>query len=299
MIPDISYLILNYNPEGNQYAQDIFEQTLDAFYARKSKKLLCDVFLLDQGSTIESRKWLIGKQKQYEFSAILLNRNVGISRAINLFVRTCKSPVVGLITSDVVVTSGMDEDLYYKLQNDEVSQVMPFTDKSDLAYQIWEPGKEFGSDNLDLNGLRAKKDNSLDYLRCIGAELNVIFWKKSTFDKVGYFDERWKAGHENNDFFLRCFMAGGCTAISFDSFAWHHHKIVEKTEARKTRYDNYIEGDWVSKTREMWNEKWPFIHSYIDIYKVLEDKTINDYPELYEKFKHNIYSPYEQDIAYF
>lgn len=299
MIPDISYLILNYNPQGNQYGQDVLNQTLDALFSRKSKNLTCEVFLLDQGSTMEHRKWLLEKQNQYRFSTLLLNRNIGISRAINLFVRMCKSPLIGLITADVVITSGMDEDLYRKLQHNEVYQAIPFTDKSDLGYQTWKPKEEFGYDNLDLSGLQTKKESPLNYLRCIGAELNVIFWKKSTFDKVGYFDERWKAGHENNDFFLRCFIAGGCTAISYNSFVWHHHQVVEKTEARKTRYVNYIEGDWVSKTREMWNEKWPSIHSYIDIYKVLEDKTINDYPELYEKFKHNIYSPYEQDIAYF
>lgn len=299
MVPDISYLILNYNPTCNLYARNVLEQTLDAFFSRKSKHLSYDVLLLDQGSTIECRKWLLEKQNRYNFSLIALNRNIGISKAINFFVNICKSPIIGLITSDVIITSGMDEDLYNKLQPEEVYQVIPFTDKSDLEYQIWKPREAFGSDNLDLRGLQEKKEDSLCYLRCIGAELNVVFWKTEIFDKIGYFDERWKAGHENNDFFLRCFMAGGCTAISFDSFVWHHHKVVEKTEARETRYDGYMEGDWVKKTREMWNEKWPSICSYIDIYKILEDKTINDYPELYEKFKHNIYLPYKQNVTYF
>lgn len=299
MIPDISYLILNYNPEGDQYAQGILNQTLDAFFDRKSKNLSCDIFLLDQGSTMEHRKWLLEKQNQYGFSTLLLNRNIGISRAINFFVRVCKSPVIGLITADVVITSGMDEDLYRKVQPEEVFQVIPFADKSDLEYQTWKPGEVFGSDSLDLSGLQESGKGSLNYLRCIGAELNVIFWKKSTFDKIGYFDERWKAGHENNDFFLRGFIAGGCTAISFDSFVWHHHKVIEKIEARKTRYDGYINEDVVRKTREMWNEKWPSINSYIEIYKPLGDKTIGAYPELYEKFKHNIYLSCRQDIAYF
>lgn len=159
MIPDISYLILNYNPESERYAQNILNQTIDAFYARKSKSLTCDVFLLDQGSTTAHRKWLSEKQNQYGFSTILLNRNIGISGAINFFVRICKSPVIGLITSDVIITSGMDEDLYNKVQIQEVYQATPFTDKSDVDYQMWKPRKEFGADNVDLSDLQ-KKGNS-------------------------------------------------------------------------------------------------------------------------------------------
>lgn len=308
MIPDISYLILNYNPEGNRYAQDVLNQTLDAFFTRKSRSISCDVFLLDQGSTTDHRKWLFEKQNKHGFSTILLNRNIGISRAINFFVRACKSPVVGLITSDVIITSGMDEDLYHKLQFEEVYQAAPFTDKSDVDYQTWKPKEEFGLDNLDLSGLQKKKKSSLinlfnkesrSYLRCIGAELNVMFWKKSTFDKIGYFDERWKACYENNDFSLRCFIAGGCTALSFDSFVWHHHKLTEKTKTRETCYDGYINGDWSKKIKKIWDEKWPSLNSYIDIYKPLRHRTINNYLKLHEKFKHNIYLPYEQDIDYF
>ena len=120
MIPDIPYLILNFNPDGEQTAQEILGITIDAFYRRKSNKLTCDIFLLDQETTTSHRKWLVEKQNQYGFSTILLNRNTGISGGINLFVRTCKSPVVGLITSDAIITSGMDEDLFAKVQIDEV-----------------------------------------------------------------------------------------------------------------------------------------------------------------------------------
>jgi hypothetical protein len=107
MIPDISYLILNYNPEGESQAAEILEKTMDAFYERKSKNLSSEVFLLDQGSVPSHRAWLLEKQARYQFSLILLDRNIGISGAINRMARTCKSPVLGLITSDVIITSGM------------------------------------------------------------------------------------------------------------------------------------------------------------------------------------------------
>lgn len=308
MIPDISYLILNYNPDGEHQAASILESTIDGFYERKSKKLTSDVFLLDQGSVQSHRSWLLEKQACYNFSTILLNRNIGISGAINLFIRLSRSPVLALITSDVLITSGMDEDLFHKAQIDDIFQVTPFTDKSDLDYQVWIPNEPFGTANVDLNPLRKQKTMLLDkilgkqtpsYIRVIASELNVMFWRREIFDKVGYFDERWKACYENNDFSLRCFLAGGCTAVSLDSFVWHHHKVTEKNKAREKTYAGYIDDCWPQEIRRLWDEKWPKLDSYIKIYGPLKSKTIADYPKLTKYFAHNIYLPYEQDRPYY
>ena len=284
------------------------EATIDTFYARKSKKLKSDVFLLDQGSVPAHQRWLLEKQEQYQFSTVLLNRNIGISGAINWFVRTCKSPVIGLITSDVLITSGMDEDLFHKAQIDEIYQVTPFTDKSDLSYQSWTSSEPFGSDHPDLVPLRKAKASLWDglfgrpakpYLRVMASELNVMFWRREVFDKVGYFDERWKACYENNDFSLRCFLAGGCTAVSLESFVWHYHKMTEKSKARDKCYEGYIDDEWPQEIRRLWDEKWPDLDSYIKIYDQLKHKTISDYPKLLKKFAHNIHLPYEQTRDYY
>jgi GT2 family glycosyltransferase len=307
MIPDITYLILNYNPAGEQGATEILGTVVDTFYKRKSKSLTCEVFLLDQGSPESHRRWLIDKQSKYGFSAVLLNSNIGISGALNFFVRTRKSPVMGFITSDVLITSGMDEDLFNKVQIPEVYQATPFTDKSDLDYQVWHPKAEFGADYLDLTDLK-KRENSLfekliskrkrGYLRYVGVEFNVMFWRREIFDEVGYFDERWKAHYENNDFSLRCFLAGGCTALSLDSFVWHYHKVTEKNKAREQCFA-YLGDDWLQKLRRIWDEKWPSLNNYIDIYKPLKEKNIIHYPKLYERFKDNVHLPYEQNVDYF
>lgn len=307
MVPDISYLILNFNPEGKPQATAILEKTLEAFYERKSKRLKSDVILLDQGSVESHRAWLLERQTAYQFSTILLNRNIGISGAINHFVRLSRSPVLGLITSDVLITSGMDEDLFEKVQIGDIFQVTPFTDKSDLDYQTWMPSEPFGADHVNLDPLRKQKTALLDkilgrrtpsYERVIGSELNVMFWRREIFEEVGFFDERWKACYENNDFSLRCFLAGGCTAVSMDSFVWHYHKMTEKSRARERSYDGYIDGCWPQEIRKLWDEKWPELDSYIKIYDPLGNKTIDDYPKLSRKFSHNIYLPYIQDRNY-
>ena len=306
MLPDISYLILNYNPDGEAVARDVLAATLKSFYERKSRNLRAEVFLFDQGSPDFHRTWLLERQKQYGFSSIFLNRNIGISRALNLFVRTCKSPVIGLITSDVLITTGMDEDLYEIVQIPEVYQATPYADKSDVEYQIWQPGKEYGSDHLDYRVLKRDKGSLLRhflkgrnqrYLRYIGAEFNVMFWRREVFDRVGYFDEYWKAAYENNDFSLRCFLAGGCTALSLGSFVWHYHKVTEKNRSREKTYVGYVE-NWREEMKGHWDEKWTNLHNYIDLYKPLGDKTITDFPVLYDRFKNNIYLPFDQPIEY-
>jgi len=306
MIPDISYLILNYNPNGEAVARDVLSATIKTFYERKSQNLRAEVFLLDQGSPGFHRAWLLECQEQFGFSSILLNRNIGISRALNLFVRMCKSPVIGLITSDVIITSGMDEDLYEIVQIPEVFQATPFTDKSDLDYQIWQPKKNYGEDHPDLNDLRKEKisfsqrlvgRNTQRYLRYIGAEFNVMFWRRSVFERVGYFDEFWKAAYENNDFSLRCFLAGGCTALSLGSFVWHYHKVTEKNKSREKTYVGYVD-DWRMEMKRHWDQKWANLNEYINLYKPLGNKTIDDFPELYKRFSDNIYLPFEQAIEY-
>jgi len=156
MIPDIVYLILNYNPRGEDGAYGVLCETLRAFYERKSPRLKADVYLLDQGSPTGHRGRLVDLQERYGFSAILLNRNVGISRAINFLVRTARSKVFALVTSDVVVTTGMDEDLFQKAQIPEVFQATPFTDKSDVEHQVWRPAVPYGSDHVDLTELKKK-----------------------------------------------------------------------------------------------------------------------------------------------
>jgi GT2 family glycosyltransferase len=287
MIPDVTYLILNYNPYGIRQAEAILEQTVAAFYGRRSKNLTAQVYLVDQGSPPAHQKFLAAQQHKYKFSLLLLPKNIGIAAAINLVVSSSKSPVIGLITSDVIVTTGMDEDLYRKVQIPEVYQAVPFTDKSDLVYQTQKRAEAYGSDNISV-------PEKAQYLRCIGSEFNVMFWRRSIFDKVGFYDERWKAGHENIDFSLRCFLDGGCTAISKNSFVWHFHKVTQKNGSNEKSYEGYIEGDWRLYAKKIWAEKWPNLNSYIDIYKPLGTKTIQDFLLLHTAFKHNIYLSYGQ-----
>lgn len=287
MISDITYLILDYNPEGESVAENVLGSTLASFYSRKSKSLSSTVYFLDQGTNSSHLKYILSQKAQYEFSLISMEKNIGIGNAINLIASISKSPVIGLITSDVVLTTGMDEDLYSKLLNNpEISQVLPLSDKSDLLYQTKAVPEEYGADFVKL----PKKEG---YIRCIGAEFNVMFWRRSIFDKIGFFDGRWMAGYENIDYSLRCFLAWGCTAISMNSYVWHYHKMTHKNKANLLSYKDCTQMDWQVYARKLWDTKWPDLSSYIDIYKPLDPTTVDDFTSLYSRFKHNIYRSYD------
>ena len=280
-------MILNYNPYGDQQAEEVLLQTVDSFYSRKSKNLTSQVYLLDQGSVVSHKNFLIGLQSKYKFSLLLSQNNTGLAGAINFIVSSSKSPVVGLITSDVIITTGMDEDLYNKVQIQEIYQAVPLTDKSDLIYQTVNLPEEYGSDN----GVVQDRN---EYIRCIGVEFNVMFWRRSIFGNVGFYDERWMAGYENIDFSLRCFLDGGCTAVSNNSFIWHFHKMTHKNKSREDSYRGLTGDGGRRYARQLWDTKWPNLNSFIDIYKPLMDKDIRDFPTLYEMFNRNIYLPYGQ-----
>ena len=94
-------------------------------------------------------------------------------------------------------------------------------------------------------------------------------------------------------------MAGGCTAVSLDSFVWHYHKVTEKSRAREKTYAGYIDDCWPQEIRRLWDEKWPDLDSYIKIYDPLKNKTITDYPKLLKQFAHNIHLPFEENKVYY
>ena len=76
-------------------------------------------------------------------------------------------------------------------------------------------------------------------------------------------------------------------------------KVTEKSKAREKSFEGYNDGCWSSQVRQLWDEKWPRLDSYIKIYDPLKNKTIADYPKLLKQFAHNIHLSYEQNMAYY
>lgn len=278
---DITFGVLNYNPDNHPKAKLALRRCLRSLYKNMNPCFSSEVYIIDQASERHTQQKLVQEHcNVFGWRSILLEKNVGISRGINMLARVARGQYICLVTSDTQFTKGLDESLINTLQaNPNVWQVCPASNNSELEHQ------RVGYQNSGLAYTLAAQ------------ELTIQMWPKTVFETIGYFDERWKACFENMDFALRIFLAGGNVAVSHDAYCPHEHAMSIKSGARNQTYDNYIhmpDGFNQEILHEMWNKKWPGLNwsiLYLPPLAGVRQTLIN-------AFKHNIYLDYRQDVGY-
>jgi GT2 family glycosyltransferase len=288
MIPDITYLVMDYNPSDNQAAADAFRD-MEYSFDNLDPSISKDVILISQGNSAYREGFLgfIAHERGWQFLA--LPKNVGISRGINIGLRLARTPYLGVISSDVIITQGMDTALLSEFKADTLA-VIPRSNKSEIPYQQFIPKCNFGEANVDLTD--APPSQSV-----IAYELSVLFLKTDARNAIGYFDERWKACYENLDYGLRTYLAGYKTIMSNKGFAWHHHGGCIKSGARNQTYADYIDmpnGFDQSKLVPLWEAKWPGLSRVIDLYKPDQEHNFR----LHDIYQRNIFLGADQDVGY-
>lgn len=296
MIPDITYFVLDYNPNHLDKESYWLRECLQSLHDNTSDSLSKVVYVISQGNNADHENFVMDASRYLGFNTLCMRQNLGISRGINYCVQMSRSPVIALVTSDTVLTKGMDVDLWHKIMmTKNIVHATPLTQKSDIPYQQFAVQEEFGTDIVELSGICD--------VSCIAYELTVNFWSKKIFDEIGFFDERWKACYENIDFALRCFMKGGENIISGSSFVWHRHGTCYHNGLLNNAYDGYMNNEMPhgldhTVLRRIWNSKWPLVDNIIDIYQPLGQKSNEQRESLLYNFKHNIHLPYRQDVGY-
>ena len=280
MTVDITYGILNFNPHNHVGAEQVLRDCLESFEANTDKDLTKEVYLIDQASDHNRQQELLTIfANKNHWRMLFLDRNIGISRGINLLAKIARGEKVCLITSDTIFSKGLEIDLLKQLElYPGCWQICPASDNASIPYQK-----------------AGYQDKGI--FSCIAQELTIQMWPRFVFDKIGYFDERWKACYENLDFVLRMAMAGGFAAISHESFCHHKHEMTKKSGARNETYSGYLHmpnGFDQGILHEMWTAKWPGL----DWDLLYRKYAPMDFMILSEKFKHNMYSPYLQNIGY-
>lgn len=257
MIKDITYFVLDFNPVGDKVARENLTLAVETLRDRHDKALAADFFLVNQGSQHSThRSALEYLALQNDFHYLDLRTNLGISRGINFCVNVARSRYVCLVTSDCIVTRGMDTNLVSYLEREpKCLLAMPLSQKSDVDYQQFIPKEQYGAADVEIN------QPSISPV--IAHEFSVAMWPKRAFDIVGYYNERFKACFENLDWALRCYLSGHNTAIIGNSFVWHYHGGCRKSGAAAHTYDGYIKMDSEydqTKLRPIWDEEWPGIN---------------------------------------
>lgn len=280
---DISYGILDYNPDADPHARALLQQCIESLSRNRSPRFKTEVFLIEQGNRRRDYcKEVAQLCYQHGFNYLELIENVGISRGINYIAKLARGKFISLVTSDVIFASGTDEALIGEFErHPELYQVTPAVSGSSLPYQVAE----------GVTGAPIK--------RCIANELTIQFWRREAFEEIGFWDERWKACYENNDWTMRLFLSGHDTAISFNTFCHHHQNATTKNGAIWQAYEGYIEmkgGLDHRVLRQMWNKKWDGLdwHFMYNPGRLTEQSR----SELHSRFKQNIWLPYIQQVGY-
>jgi GT2 family glycosyltransferase len=286
---DITIGVLNYNPSNNLDAQDKFCRCLDSLKQNLSKDLVHEIYIIDQASNEHKQRDVISQYiNENGWRSIFLEKNVGISRAINLLARCGRGKYICLVTSDVLLEPNLDKDLMNELiDNPSIWQICPASDNASSEYQ------RVGY----MNGGLAI---------AIAQELTIQMWPREVFEKIGYFDERWKACYENLDFGLRIYLAGGLVAVSHNAFCHHELGMSIKTGARNNTYDDYIfmpNGFNQDILHAMWHKKWNNLESVLPWSGLYSSQIFDSsFNGLREKTKqmylNNLYLPYVQSVGY-
>lgn len=279
---DVSYGILNYNPGNDPVAKKHFLACVASLMENKSDALTSEVYLINQGGPEEQGELVRYSAKTYGIQAICLANNVGISRGINLLANMARGKYISLVTSDTVFPKGLDTHLIDTLSKyPNMYQICPASNISDIPYQ-----------RTPELGMRS------ELMQCIAQELTIQFWPRTTFEKIGYFDEQWKAQYENLDFATRIFIDGGFAVVDKRVSCDHVHNMTTKNGSIGSAYDGYIQREAIDKNilRSMWNQKWPGL-SWDILYRPFD---LNEglRQELRNTYSHNIYLPYIQNVSY-
>lgn len=277
---DVTYGVLNYNPNNDPIAKKHFLACVESLAHNRSDHFKSEVYLIDQGGPEEQSELITYAAKTFGFQAITLRSNVGISRGINLLANIARGKYISLVTSDTIFPKYLDIRMIDILsRNSDIYQICPASYKAGISYQCYEANK-----------------NTL--IKCLGQELTIQFWPRSTFEKIGFFEEKFKAKYENLDYALRAYIHGGYVAIDHTSVCEHVHNMTSKNGSINHAYDGYISKEAIDRgiLKSIWDSKWLGLD-----WNMLYNPSIltEQFRETLKiSYSQNIHLPYIQNVGY-
>lgn len=198
----VTVVIPNYN--GIKFLKDC----LDALLSQEDGTPEYEILVVDNGSADGSLALLQERYPQVKVEA--LPENTGFCHAVNVGIRLSASPYIILLNNDTKVKRGFVKSLYSAIERYEnafsVSARMLMWDKPEL---IDDAGDRYCV--LGWAYARGKGKPTEQYSRpceifsaCGGAAI----YRKSVFDKIGYFDEEHFAYLEDLDIGYRARIYG-------------------------------------------------------------------------------------------
>lgn len=186
----------------------------------------CKWILIDNNSDLETKKGLLDLKSEailYGHKCIIIEEkeNTGVARAWNKGIQLADTEFVCVLNNDAVMMPNWANLLIESMQKNNLAIISPFVlEKSFLKTYTLEnflKGSENYSYYVHRNYNRVRKG-------IFGGV--VIFGKKSEFDKVGLFDERFWLSLEDMDFLWRAYQLQLPIGISGDVVAFHFSSLT-------------------------------------------------------------------------
>lgn len=238
MEKQVTIIIPNYN------GLSFMELCFDSLKRQTCKEF--DILVVDNGSTDGSVNWL----RDHEIPSIFLEKNTGFSGAVNVGIRTAKTPYVILLNNDI------ETDPRY------VEKLLDFMKKNPKAFSasakmIQMHHRDLMDDAGDLYTLlgwavqRGVGQSSKGYdraVRVFSACAGAAMYRRELFEEIGYFDEMHFAYLEDLDVGYRAKIAGYENWYCPDAVVYHvgsgtsgskYNAFKVRLAARNSVYLNY------------------------------------------------------------
>lgn len=163
---------------------------------RDSDRAPYEIIVVDNASSDGTREYLEAKARELDRTRdrlvpIFNATNRGVAPAWNQGVERARGRSIGILNNDIVVTQGWFRSMLWAMEFHGLGMVSPFAVNGKLDYDIDARAQAFTHKNL------GKLWPDYDFCAVVIA--------KSTFEKVGKFDENFiVGGYEDQDFAWRC-----------------------------------------------------------------------------------------------
>ncbi len=206
------------------------------------------VVVVDNGSTDGTRAGLAG----YRWCEVVVNeQNLGFARACNQGAARATGDVVVLLNNDTVLPAGWLDELLAPFDDPAVGATGPRSDNVSGPQQVehvpYAPGDLAGLFEFAQEWGGRHHGRTTDIARLVGFCLAV---RRSAFEQVGGFDERYAVGGYEDDDLCRRITALGLRLVVAEASFIHHH-------SHATFEANSI--DWFAlqeENRTRFEEKW-------------------------------------------
>lgn len=196
--------------------------------------LVCEAILIDDGSSDGTAQWLQSLEQQSTVLSaegglrvhILRNAaNQGFAKTNNKAIATARGEVLAMLNSDLLLSPGWLEPMLAVLQAPSLNAGLV----GNIQLRVADNAIDHAGMRLGLDGkmqhMQTLTENLVPHLRVFAATGACCLVRKSDFDAVGGFDEKFVNGGEDIDLCMRLRQAGKPVCIALESRVGHHVRL--------------------------------------------------------------------------